>query len=334
MKVKRRHKQRKKRHFNAPLQFDGEIIEVELQLVGARVDKALATAWPAFSRAQWQRWLKEGRVRIAGIPAKASDRVQVGEIAQAIIPPVVETDLIPEEIPLDIRYEDDVLLVVNKNAGMVVHPAVGHEQGTLVNAILHHCPDLPGINGEKRPGIVHRLDKDTSGLIVIAKTEQALTHLQAQFKARTVQKTYLALVDGLVQPPQALIDAPIGRDRRQRKKMAVIHRPNSAKARESQTSYETLATYQNHTLLACTPHTGRTHQIRVHLAYIGYPIVGDMVYGRRKQRLSLWRHFLHAHRLGFEHPVSGVLLNFEVAMPAELQKIISSLQITPLNSLP
>jgi 23S rRNA pseudouridine1911/1915/1917 synthase len=217
------------------------------------------------------------------------------------------------------------MLVINKPAGMVVHPAMGHSSGTLVNAILAHCPDLPGIGGEKRPGIVHRLDKETSGLIVVAKNELALRHLQAQFKDRTVGKQYLALVEGQVQPPTALIDAPLGRDPRQRKKMAVIPFGSSARSRAAQTQYDTITAYDDYTLLRCELFTGRTHQIRVHLAYIGFPIVGDKVYGRRKSNIRLGRHFLHAAVLRVRRPSDNEELTLHAELPPELDAVLKEL---------
>ena len=189
---------------------------------GERIDQALAAVWPDLSRAQWQRLIKDGWVQIAGIPVKSSYRVNSGDVVQATIPAAVPTLLQPEPIPLDVRYEDDDLIVINKPAGMVVHPGSGHETGTLVHAVLAHCPDLPGIGGEIRPGVVHRLDKDTSGLVIMAKNERALRYVQGQFKGRTIEKTYLALVEGALQPSRAIIDAPIGRDPHDRKRMKVI----------------------------------------------------------------------------------------------------------------
>jgi 23S rRNA pseudouridine1911/1915/1917 synthase len=218
---------------------------LRLDAPGQRLDKVLTEQLPDLSRTQIQRLLKEAQILVNGRPAKANLRLEGGEEVTVTLPEPEETELLPEAIPLDIRYEDDDMLIINKPAGMVVHPAVGHSSGTLVNAVLAHCPDLPGIGGEKRPGIVHRLDKDTSGLIVIAKNELALRHLQAQFKARTVGKQYLALVDGQVQPPTALIDAPIGRDPRQRKKMAVIPFGGSARSRPAQTQYDTITGYDD-----------------------------------------------------------------------------------------
>ena len=308
--------------------MSGQQVELTLVAPGERLDRALAAAMPDLSRAQWQRLIKEGQVTLAGQPAKASLRLEGGERVVAMIPEVEETELLPEAIPLDVRYEDSDILLINKPAGMVVHPAAGHEQGTLVNAVLAYCPDLEGVGGEKRPGIVHRLDKDTSGLILVAKNDRALRHLQAQFKARTVGKVYVALVEGQIQPPSALIDAPIGRDPRQRKKMSVIlSRTGSVHARPAQTRYRAVTVYDDYSLLECELHTGRTHQIRVHLAYIGYPIVGDTIYGRRRQRIPLRRHFLHAAELTFRRPSDNEQLTFSTELPPELQVVLDHLEV-------
>lgn len=307
--------------------MNGQRVELTLNVPGERLDRALAAAMPDLSRAQWQRLIKEGQVTLAGEPVKASMRLEGGEQVVAVIPDAEETELVPENIPLDVRYEDDDILLINKPAGMVVHPAAGHDRGTLVNAVLAYCPELEGIGGEKRPGIVHRLDKDTSGLILVAKNDRALRHLQAQFKARTVSKVYVALVEGQIQPPSAIIDAPIGRDPRQRKKMSVIlSRPGSVRARPAQTRYRILTLYDDFSLLECEPYTGRTHQIRVHLAFVGYPIVGDTVYGRRKQRLALKRHFLHAAGLTFRRPSDNEELTFRTELPSELQAVLDKLE--------
>lgn len=305
--------------------MDEKRLELTLTAVGERLDRALSDAAPELSRVQWQRLIKEGHVTINGRPVKASQRIEGGERLSIVLPPVQETELVAEDIPLDIRYEDDGIILINKPAGMVVHPAVGHQQGTLVNAVLAHCPDLPGVGGEKRPGIVHRLDKQTSGLILVAKNDAALRYLQAQFKERTVEKRYLALVEGHIQPPQALIDAPIGRDPRRRKRMAVIGAGSSTQARPAQTAYQLLGSYDDFSLVECRPHTGRTHQIRVHLAFAGYPIVGDTIYGRRKQRLPLKRHFLHAAGLTFKRPSDGDTVSFEAELPVDLQRVLEQL---------
>ena len=300
------------------------------EMSGERLDRALALIHPELSRAQWQRLIAEELVTVDNTAVKSKQKVLGGESIMALLPPTADTDLLAEDIPLDILYEDDDLLAVNKPAGMVVHPAVGHETGTLVNAILHYCPDVLDVGGERRPGIVHRLDKETSGVILVAKNDRALTHLQAQFKARTTQKTYLALVEGQIRPDRALIDAPIGRDRKQRKLMTVIPEGSSATARPAQTRYDTAVDYGTHTLVHCYPLTGRTHQIRVHLAYIGYPIVGDAVYGRRKQRLHLKRHFLHAASITFQRPADDAPQTVSAPLPADLQQILDQLETSTI----
>jgi 23S rRNA pseudouridine1911/1915/1917 synthase len=300
-------------------------VVLTLQRPGERLDRVLADELGELSRSQVQRLLRAGAITIDGAPARASQRLAGGEHVAVTIPPAEPTDLVPEEIPLDIRYEDDDLVVVNKPAGMVVHPAAGHSRGTLVNAILAHCPDLPGIGGERRPGVVHRLDKDTSGLVVVAKNEPALRYLQAQFKQRQVSKQYLALVEGRFPQREALIDAPVGRDPAARKRMAVIRPGTSDRSRPAQTRVKVVAYLGEHTLLECQPITGRTHQIRVHPAHSGHPIVGDKVYGRRRGRLAPERHFLHAARLTFARPADGQSLTVEAPLPEELERIVAGL---------
>ena len=299
-------------------------IEITLEAVGERLDRALAELLPDLSRMQWQRLIREGQITIDGERAKASYRIAGGETLVAVIPEVVDAEVTAEEIPLDIRYEDKDLIVVNKPAGMVVHPSLGHAGGTLVNALLAHCPDLDGVGGERRPGIVHRLDKDTSGLIIAAKHDQALWYLQNQFKQRTVAKVYLTLVNGSLQPPEALIDAPIGRDPRNRQKMGVVTSPNSD-ARPAQTAFRALTYYDDFTYVECRPRTGRKHQIRVHMAYIGFPIAGDHIYGRRKDKLGLARHFLHAAELTFRRPSDGEELHLTTELPEDLAGVLARL---------
>ena len=301
-------------------------IEVTLDAVGERLDKALTESLPELSRMQWQKLIREGHVMIDGERAKPSYRIVGGETLRAAIPEVVEPEIAAEDIPLDIRYEDSDLIVVNKPAGMVVHPSLGHAGGTLVNALLAHCPDLEGVGGERRPGIVHRLDKDTSGLIVAAKHDQALWQLQNQFKQRTVAKVYLALVNGSLQPPEATIDAPIGRDPRHRQKMAVVT-SQSGDARPAQTAYRALTYYPDYTFVECRPHTGRKHQIRVHMAYIGYPVVADGLYGRRKDKLGLKRHFLHATELAFHRPSDGAEVRVTAELPDDLAAALAALAL-------
>ena len=299
-------------------------IELTLETEGERLDRALTELLPELSRMQWQRLIREGQVTVDGERARSSYRIAGGEKLVAIIPEVVEAEVAAEDIPLDIRYEDKDLIVVNKPAGMVVHPSLGHAGGTLVNALLAHCPDLEGVGGERRPGIVHRLDKDTSGLIIAAKHDQALWQLQNQFKERTVTKVYLTLVNGSLQPPEATIDAPIGRDPRNRQKMAVVTLANRD-TRPAQTAFRALAYYPDYTYVECRPRTGRKHQIRVHMAYIGYPIAGDHIYGRRKDRLGLTRHFLHAAELNFRRLSDGEELHLTTELPEDLAAVLASL---------
>lgn len=292
---------------------------------GERVDKALADALPELSRAQCQRLLKDGRVLIDSYPVKGSRRLEGGERVVINLPEIESSELIPQAIPLDIIYEDEDLILLNKPAGMVVHPAAGHESGTLVNAVLAHCPDLPGVGGVKRPGVVHRLDKDTSGLILFAKNDHALRDLQRQFKDRTIVKVYQALVYGELKHNELLIDAPIGRDPKDRKRMAVIPPESSAGSREALTRVKVLARFDGYSLLECRPLTGRTHQIRVHLAFAGYPIVGDLIYGPRKPRLLAGRQFLHAGMLTFQRPSDDLEMTFSSPLPFELQSILDEL---------
>lgn len=300
-------------------------LELILDAPGQRLDKALALAYPELSRSQWQQLIREGAVRIAGAPVRPNLRLEGGERVEATLPPVAETEILAQDIPLDILYEDGDILVIDKPPGMVVHPAPGHREGTLVNAVLGYCPDLEGVGGERRPGIVHRLDRGTSGVIVVAKNDRALRHLQRQFKGRTVQKQYLALVDGHIQPPQAVIDAPIGRDPRYRQRMTIIRPGSSARSRKATTYYRLERNFEQHSLVRAEPHTGRTHQIRVHLAFAGYPIVGDTIYGRRKSSLEVPHHCLHAASLTFLRPEDGVELTVEAPLPAYFQALLADL---------
>ena len=276
------------------------------------------------SRPQAHRLIAEGLVSEDGrVRAKPGDRLLGGERLTVRIPAPVPAEPQPEAIALDIVYEDDDLIVVNKPAGMPVHPGPGHSGRTLVNALLAHCPDLPGIGGVQRPGIVHRLDKDTSGLIVAAKTERAHQGLTRQLAERRMHKTYLALVDGRLEPDEALIDAPIGRDPNNRKRMLV----HGAAAREAQTSYRVRERLRGYTYIEASPITGRTHQIRVHLASLGHPVVGDAVYGRPTKLVS--RQFLHAWRLALRHPVDGRELTFEAPLAGDLQAALEYLNNEP-----
>jgi 23S rRNA pseudouridine1911/1915/1917 synthase len=289
-----------------------------------RLDKFLVSCLPDFSRSRLQSLIQNGFVWVDGkAVTKAGTGLNTGQNVEIIIPAPVPVDLQPEEIPLDIIFENDDLLIINKPAGMVVHPAAGHSTGTMVHAVLAHVKNLEGIGGEQRPGVVHRLDKDTSGLIVIAKNDRTLHWLQEQFKSRRVKKTYLALVDGLPPTPQGRIEAPIGRDSVRRKQMAI---QTLAKGRDAVTEYRTLERFEKHTLLEVHPLTGRTHQIRLHLAFIGCPIVGDKVYGNRKVSIIVPRQFLHAARLEIIFPGEKVAKKFEANLPDELTKILKELR--------
>ena len=298
------------------------VVSFSVERDGERLDKVISAYVQDLSRAATQRLIKTGEITVNGRTSKSSYRVRVGDEVVVRVPAETPEPVLPEDIPLDIIYEDDVLLVVDKPAGMVVHPALGHSSGTLVNAVLAHCPQVADVGGVERAGIVHRLDKDTSGLILIAKDEAAQVALQRQFKRRQVAKTYLALTEGQVHPREGVIEAPIGRDKRHRKRMAVVRR-----GRRARTMYRVTEYFPDHTLLEVRPHTGRTHQVRVHMAWMGYPLVGDAVYGRRRQRLLRDRHFLHASRLRFTHPATGEEVEFTAPLPPELTAVLKRLRL-------
>ena len=286
---------------------------------GERLDRFLSGQCPDLSRSRIQALIGEGSATIDGRAVKPSTKVRRGQVVELRIPEPMPSEIEAQRIPLSIVYEDGDLLVVDKPAGMTVHPAPGHPDGTLVNAALAHCPDLQGIGGTVRPGIVHRLDKDTSGLIVVAKNERAHRLLSAQLKARTVTKAYIALTQGRVSRREAIIDAPIGRSSVNRKRMAITER-----GRDAVTRYRVLRRYAAHTLVEVCPTTGRTHQIRVHFASLGHPLVGDATYGKADGRLG--RHFLHASTLGFTHPSSGDYCEFASALPTELEAFLRSIE--------
>ena len=312
------------------------------EAVGQRLDRWLAEQLPEQSRSAIQRWIKAGAIRVDGALVKAGQALEAQQQITLTIPQVTDVpSLTAEAIPLKILYEDDNLLIVDKEAGMVVHPAPGHESGTLVHAILHHCPELEGVGGERRPGIVHRLDKETSGLLVVAKNDRAHRDLQAQFKARTVYKEYLALVEGTIEPATGRINAPIGRHPVERKRQAVLPPdPQSGKTqgRTAITDYYREAVYvtaaggdhpvARFSLVRVVLHTGRTHQIRVHFAWYKHPIVGDTLYGYRRQRLPLARHFLHAHKLRLRLPDTREEREFVAPLPADLATLLATLHST------
>lgn len=307
--------------------MDGQRTILHGEQPGERLDRFLS-ARLELTRSAAQRLIDDGRVSVNGGPARAAYKVRVGDEIAVHVPAPEPLQPAAEAIPLDIVYEDDALLVVNKAAGMVVHPAPGHGSGTLVNAVLAHSPELAADDVDGRPGIVHRLDRDTSGLILVAKSEPARRALQRQFQARQVTKVYLALVEGRLEPPRGRIEAPIGRDPKQRQRMAVL--PGG---REAITDYRVVHYYRHemgefagdYTLIEALPRTGRTHQIRVHLASIGHPVAGDTVYGRRR-RAPVPRLFLHAQRLSFSHPVTGHPMDVEAPLPPDLEAVLRALE--------
>ena len=288
---------------------------------GVRLD-AFLSADGALTRSQAARLIAEGRVRVNGKPAAKSARLSGGETVTVDVPQLRETALPPQDIPLDVVYEDDDVIVVNKPTGLVVHPAPGHPDGTLVNALLHHCGDsLSGIGGEKRPGIVHRIDRDTSGLIIAAKNDAAHLALSAQLKDHSLSRTYECLVTGNMKQDSGTVDAPIGRSSADRKKMAVV-----PTGRRAVTHWEVVARYPGVTHLRCRLETGRTHQIRVHMAYIGHPILGDTVYGAKKLVPGLTGQCLHATGLRFIHPRTGEPVELHCPLPPEFTAMLQKLQ--------
>ena len=284
-----------------------------------RLDQFLALQSTQLTRAQLHRLIVEGRVLLNGRSAKPAQKVRSGDMVSLTIPPPRETDVVPQWMPLSVIYQDSDIVVIDKPAGLSVHPGPGHPDQTLVNGLLARCPDIQGVGGAIRPGIVHRLDKDTSGLMMVAKNHHAHRELSDQIKNRQVTKGYLALSTGTVTPDSGLIDQPIARDPRHRKRMAVV--PGG---KESRTRYKVIETPAGHSLLELILETGRTHQIRVHLAYLGHPLLGDGVYGRTSPRLD--RHFLHAYKLGFQHPRSGEPLEFQSELPQDLAGVLDELR--------
>jgi len=300
---------------------------VTLQFNGPpqRLDKFLVDGLPEFSRARLQAWIEEGLVQIGETTArKAGQPLEHPCLVIVSIPAPRPTDLTAEAIPLDVVFENDDLIVINKPAGLVVHPSPGHEHGTLVHAALAHAPELEGVGGELRPGVVHRLDKETSGLILMAKNDTAHRWLQDQFRDRQTYKVYLALVDGLPPTPSGRIEAPIGRNTNNRKLMTIT---DLEKGRDAVTEYTTLERFSAYTLVEAHPITGRTHQIRLHLAFVGCPVVGDTMYGRKRPSLPIGRHFLHAVRLTITLPGENVPRTFEAPMPPELTRILDQLRL-------
>ena len=288
---------------------------------GKRIDKVLTTVAEEASRSQIQSWIKEGYVLVDGSPVKNNYKCEEGAIITWEIPEPEAIDVVAENIPLDIVYEDQDLLVVNKPRGMVVHPSAGHANGTLVNALLYHCDDLSGINDVIRPGIVHRIDRDTSGLLMVAKNDHAHQALAAQLEAKTVKRSYEAIVHGAIPHEYGTIDAPLGRDPKDRQKIAVV-----AGGKAAVTHFEVNERIgDKFTYVKCVLETGRTHQIRVHMKYIGFPLVGDPKYGPRKT-IAMGGQALHAKELGFEHPRSKEWMQFEVEAPSDFQDTLKKIK--------
>lgn len=301
---------------------------------GMRLDRALATLLPDVSRERLKALILEGQVTQNGRTAIASPshKVSEGERYDIIVPPPVEAQALPQDIPLNIAYEDEYLIVIDKPAGLVVHPAAGNADGTLVNALLHHCRgQLSGIGGVARPGIVHRIDKDTSGLLVVAKTDKAHEGLAAQFSAHSIDRRYAAIVSGRPTPSTGTVNAWLGRSPSDRKKMAIQH---EGRGKHAITHYEVREMLNEAALIECRLETGRTHQVRVHMAHIGHALVGDPTYGRPRkvhrpilEKLGFRRQALHAERLGFIHPVSSIALSFQSEIPDDMQELLRHLRV-------
>ena len=293
--------------------------EFIVEVSGHRLDFFLTCVSTGLTRSQLHRLIESGSVLLNGRPAKPSQKVRRADRVSLVVPPPRRLDLAPQWMPLEVVYQDGDLVVIDKPPGLSVHPGPGHPDHTLVNGLLALCPDIQGIGDGLRPGIVHRLDKDTSGLMVVAKTHQAHLSLSAQIKDRLVVKGYLALATGKPTQQNGEIDAPIARDPRHRKRMAVV-----LGGRESRTSYRILESFTGFSLLELYLKTGRTHQVRVHLAYLGHPLLGDGLYGRSSPLLP--RHFLHAHHLGFKHPVTSKDMEFHSGLPKDLAAVVDLLR--------
>ncbi|EIT85016.1 hypothetical protein A374_11980 [Fictibacillus macauensis ZFHKF-1] len=296
-------------------------VRIEEQAQGERIDKVVTSYRPQWSRSQVQTWIKEGAITVDGKQIKTNYKVSAGEVVTIIVPDPVTLDVEPEEMNLEIVYEDGDVLVVNKPRGMVVHPAPGNYSGTLVNGLMAHCRDLSGINGVLRPGIVHRIDKDTTGLLMVAKNDMAHESLVNQLKAKTTTRKYKAIVHGNMPHDRGTIDAPIGRDKSDRQRMTVT----DENSRDAITHFRVLERFPDFTFVECQLETGRTHQIRVHLKYIGFPLAGDPKYGPKKT-LDINGQALHAGVLGFDHPRTGEYMEFEVPLPSDMETLLEQLR--------
>jgi 23S rRNA pseudouridine1911/1915/1917 synthase len=290
-----------------------------VELAAERLDKFISEELgDEASRTQIQQWIKDGHVTINGKTVKSNYKLSLNDAIVLTVPEPVDVAIAPENIPLDVVYEDADVIVINKQRGLVVHPAPGHYTGTLVNALLHHCKDLSGINGALRPGIVHRIDKDTSGLIMAAKNDKAHIHLSEQLKAHTVNRKYIALVHGNIQHENGTIEAPIGRDSQDRKMYTVTNK----NSKHAVTHFVVMERFGDYTLVELKLETGRTHQIRVHMKFIEHPLVGDPMYGRSKGMMAMEGQALHAAVLGFEHPRTGEQLLFEAPLPGDMNDLL------------
>ena len=302
-----------------------EVLKMKPEYTGQRVDRQLSELMPELSRSYIQKLLKEGMVLANGKPVKANYKLNGKEELTVTIPDAAEPDIEPENIPLDILYEDEDLLVVNKPKGMVVHPAAGHYSGTLVNALMYHChAHLSGINGVLRPGIVHRIDRDTTGSLLVCKTDLAHRAIAEQLKEHSINRRYRAIVHGVLKEDEGTINAPIGRHPTDRKKMAI----NEKNGKEAITHYRVLERFRQYTYIECVLETGRTHQIRVHMSSIHHPLLGDEVYGLAKCPYPLQGQTLHAQVLGFVHPVTGKYMEFSAPLPEYFQELLKKLPIS------
>ncbi len=293
--------------------------EITIEQAGERLDKTLSSLYPDLSRSFFQKLIKDGQVFVNGVPKKANYCVGEEDLLSVTIPKAQEIAILPEKLPLEILYEDDDVLVVNKPKGMVVHPSAGHYSGTLVNAVLYHCKDsLSGINGEIRPGIVHRIDMDTTGALIVCKNDSAHIKIAEQIKGHSVTRRYLGIVKGIITKERGVVEGAIGRHPIDRKKMAV----NVRGGKPAVTHYHVLQRFHNHTFMEFELETGRTHQIRVHMASIGHPLLGDAVYGNGKSPFKLQGQTLHAAIIGFVHPATGEYLEVEAPLPGYFEELL------------
>ena len=288
---------------------------------GYRLDKGISEFYDEISRSRIAKLIKDGEVRVNGEAVKPSHTLETGDEISLFLPESELPDILPEDIPLDILYEDEDVLVINKPKGMVVHPAAGHYSGTLVNALMYHCRDLSGINGVLRPGIVHRIDRDTTGSLIVCKNDKAHRNIAGQLEVHSIDRRYRAVVWGHFDAEEGTVDLPIGRDRKDRKKMAV-----DPAGKRAVTHYRVLESFKDFSYVECTLETGRTHQIRVHMTRMGHPILGDEVYGVRKARIKTYGQTLHAYFIGFDSPATGRRTEVTAPIPAYFEEILEKLR--------